>query len=82
MNIIDDFSSFVWSILLKDKSSAFKALCDWQRLRENETGEKVGRYRTDHSELCSTQMERWLAECGIHHDLTAPATSAQNGRSE
>jgi hypothetical protein len=32
MNIVDDYSSLPWSITLKNKSSAFEALQNWQRM--------------------------------------------------
>jgi transposase InsO family protein len=82
MHIVDDFSSYIWSIFLKDKASAFSSLCAWQRKRENETGLHVGFYRTDRGELCSNDMKQWLDECGSSQETTAPYTSAQNGRSE
>jgi hypothetical protein len=44
MHVVDDFSLFVWSIPLRDKASAFAALCAWQRLREAETAQTVGTY--------------------------------------
>ena len=82
MHVVDDFSSFVWSIPLRDKSSAFPALCAWQGLREAETSLKVGTYRTDRGELRSHQMESWLSSCAAKQEFTAPYTSAQNGRCE
>jgi len=82
MHIVDDFSSYIWSILLKDKASAFTSLCAWQRKHETEAGVHIGKLCTDHGELCSTEMKQWLNECGATHDTTAPYTSAQNGWSE
>jgi len=46
MDIIDDFSSYAWSIPLAAKSHAFTALQAWERARELETGLKVGIYRS------------------------------------
>jgi hypothetical protein len=60
MNIVDDYTSFTWSIILKNKSDAFSALQTWERARENETGLKVGTYRMDNGELRSNQMKEWL----------------------
>ena len=76
MHIVDDFSSFIWSIPLCDKS------CAWQRLCEAELSLKVGTYHTDHGKLWSNQMEAWLSSCAMKQEFTVPYTSAQNGHSE
>ena len=76
MNIIDDFTCFPWSIILRHKSDAFKALQTWERTRENETGLKVGIYRTDNGELRSMQMREWLESRGTQHQFTAVHFSA------
>jgi hypothetical protein len=82
MHIVDDFSSFIWSIPLCDKSCAFPTLCAWQHLREAELSLKVGTYRTDRGELRSNQMEAWLLSCATKQEFTVPYTSAQNSHSE
>ena len=82
MHIVDDFSSFIWSIPLCDKSCAFSALCAWQCLHEAELSLHVGTYCTDHGELWSSQMEAWLSSCAAKQEFMAPYTSAQNGCSE
>ena len=79
MNIVDDFTSFPWSIPLKVKSDVFPQLQVWERARENETGLRVGMYRTDHGELKSDDMASWLASRGTDHQYTAPDTSAHIG---
>ena len=82
MHIVDDFSSFIWSVPLHDKGCAFPALSAWQHLREAELSLHVGTYCTDCGELWSNQMEAWLSSCAAKQEFTAPYTSAQNGRSE
>jgi len=82
MNIIDDFSSYAWSIPLAAKSDAFTALQAWERARELETGLKVGIYRSDNGELKSASMQQWLLSCRSQQQFTAPYTSAQNSRVE
>jgi hypothetical protein len=82
MNIVDDYTSYPWSIPLKTKDEAFSKLVIWQRERETETNLKVGLYRTDNGELKSDQMADWLASRGIAHQYTAPHTSAHIGRVE
>jgi hypothetical protein len=82
MNIIDDFSSYPWSIILKHKSDAFTALQTWQCTWETETGLTVGIYRTDNGELKSTQMKEWLDSWGTIQQFTAPYISAHIGQVE
>ena len=82
MNIVDDYSSFIWSIPLQDKSCAFPALSAWQCLHEAETSLSVGTFHTDQGELHSNWMEAWLSLCGTKHEFTAPYTSVQNGQAE
>jgi transposase InsO family protein len=82
MDIIDDFSSYAWSIPLAAKSDAFTALQAWERARELETGLKVGIYCSDNGELKSASMQQWLLSCRSQQQFTAPYTSAQNGRVE
>lgn len=82
MNIVDDYSSFPWSVPLKTKDQAYPALKAWQLTRENETGLKVGTYRTDNGELKSSEMNDWLKTRGTNHQFSAPHTSAHIGRVE
>ncbi|KAJ3494946.1 hypothetical protein NLJ89_g10708 [Agrocybe chaxingu] len=53
MNIIDDFSSYIWTILLPNKAEAFQKLKIWETARKTETGLKIGIYHTDNGELKS-----------------------------
>jgi hypothetical protein len=82
MDIIDDFSSYSWSIPLASKSDAFPALEAWTQAREVETGLKVGILRSDNGELKSSSVREWLLTRGTSHQFTAPYTSAHNGRIE
>jgi hypothetical protein len=82
MDIIDDFSSYAWSIPLAAKSDAFPALQAWALAWEVKTNSKVGIYRSDNGELKTESMRDWLLSCGTQHQFTAPYTSAQNGQVE
>jgi transposase InsO family protein len=82
MNIIDDFSGYHWTRLLKAKSDAFRVLREWLDAVETQTGEKLCFLVTDNGELRSGEMTRWCTERGVTHQFTAPYTSAQNGRVE
>jgi len=82
MNVIDDFSSYIWSLPLARKSEAVNVLQAWHCAVENQTGEKLKIIVTDNGELVSNMMTAWYTLHGIHHQLTAPYTSAHNGRAE
>ncbi|KNZ79244.1 hypothetical protein J132_03719 [Termitomyces sp. J132] len=69
-----------WSIPLKSKSNAFPALQGWEKVRELETGTKVGIYHVGHDgKLKSHQMEAWLSSTGSRHKFGAPNTSQHMG---
>jgi hypothetical protein len=82
LDIIDDFSSYAWSIPLPAKSDAFPVLQNWERAHKLECGLKVGIYCSDNGELKTGAMREWLLSCGTQHQFTAPYTFAQNGRVE
>ena len=82
MNIIDDFSGYVWSIPLRSKSDAYPALQSWHKAITVQSGETLCILTTDNGELVSKTMKLWCQSLGIDHQLTAPYTSAQNSRVE
>ena len=82
MNMIDDFSGYVWSIPLRAKSNAFTSLQVWHKAVTVQTGETLHIIVTDNGELVSTAMSNWCCSLGIDHQTTAPYMSAQNGRVE
>jgi hypothetical protein len=80
MNIIDDFTSYIWSILLSSKDEAAKLLPIWQRTVQNQSSAKIKMLVTDNGELVSRSVTDWCSQHGIEHKVTALYTSAQNGR--
>jgi Integrase core domain len=67
MNVIDDFSSYVWSIPVQAKSNAAIALRNWHHAVERQTGEKLRVLVTDNSELVSKSITDWCSLHGIDH---------------
>jgi hypothetical protein len=65
MDLLDDYMSKAWSILLKTKDQAFPELQAWELAQERETGLTVGVYIVDNSELKSKKMEAWIKSWGI-----------------
>ena len=78
MDIVDNYTSFPWSIPLKNKDNMFLELKAWELAQESETGLKVKTYITDNGELKSNKMEAWLKYWGSTQH-TAPHTSAHIG---
>lgn len=82
LDIVDDKTSMSWAIPIPSKEAAFPALRNWVLAREVELGHKLGKFQIDNGELLSTACRAFLAERGYSQRLTAPYTSAQNGRVE
>jgi hypothetical protein len=82
MNVIDEFSSYVWSLPLRNKAEAATVLQHWHRAVENQSGNRLKILVTDNGKLVSKVMEAWCSHFSIDHQLTAPYTSAENGQAE
>jgi transposase InsO family protein len=82
MNLIDDYSGYVWSLPLKSKGEAAFILQKWHRAVENPSGYRLKTLVSDDGELVSNDMAEWCAQFGIDRRRTAPNTSAQNGPAE
>ena len=82
MNVIDDFSGYGWSIPLRAKADASSSLQTWHKAVTVQSGETLQVLVSDNGELVSKETSNWCAKEGIEHQLTAPYTSAQNGRAE
>ena len=83
LNFIDDYSQKCWVYTLKWKSEAFDWFKDWKELVERETKRKVQIFHTDNGgEYSSKEFEGYLRHQGINHQVTAPYTSAQNGKAK
>ena len=78
MNIIDDYSSYVWSLPLYSKSDAAPILKAWLTALEVQTTYCLQSFITDNGELFSLQILDWCSEKGILHLFTAFYTSAHN----
>jgi transposase InsO family protein len=77
--IVDDFSRFTWVFFLQDKSEAKGIVKKFIRIVQNEFELKVKNIRSDNgSEFRNTQVEEFLDEEGIKHELNVPYTLQQN----
>jgi GAG-pre-integrase domain len=82
MNLIDDCTSFIWTIHLPSKSAADPALCQWELIHEQETGLRVGVFCVDNGELKLSALTAYFESRGTQIEFTAPHTSAHNGHAE
>jgi hypothetical protein len=67
MNIIDDFSSYVWSLSLRSKGKSASVLQHWHCAVTNQTGDKLKIMITDNGELVSNIIANWCSAHGINH---------------
>jgi transposase InsO family protein len=75
--IVDDYSRFTWVFFLHDKFETQETL---KRFLQNEFELKVKKIRSDNgSEFKNLQVEEYLKEKGIKHELSAPYMPQQNG---
>jgi len=82
MNLINDFSGYVWSIPLHAKSEACKAIQIWHKAVTTQTDDAVKILISDNGELISKDVYDWCDTEGIDHQLMAPYTSAHNRRAK
>ncbi|KAL1207757.1 Retrovirus-related Pol polyprotein from transposon TNT 1-94 [Cardamine amara subsp. amara] len=78
--LIDDHSRYMWTALLKEKSSAFEKFKNFKNLVEKETGTRIKTFRTDRGgEFVSQEFNEYCANAGIQRHLTTPYSPQQNG---
>ena len=82
MNVIDNYSSYVWTIPLRSKADACSAFQTWHKAVTVQTGDKLCILTTDNGELVSAAMRDFCQSEGIDHRQTALYTSAHNERAE
>ena len=75
MNIIDNFSGYVWSIPLCAKSNAFSAFQNWHKAVMVQSSNTLCIIISDNGELVLKPMSNWCQSLGINHQCTAPYTS-------
>jgi nicotinamidase-related amidase len=73
--IVDDYSHFTWVFFLHDKSEMQEVLKKFLKRAQNEFDAKVKNIRSDNdSKFKNTQVEDYLNQEGIKHEILAPYT--------
>ncbi|GFY17645.1 retrovirus-related Pol polyprotein from transposon TNT 1-94 [Trichonephila clavipes] len=83
LSIIDDYSRKVTVFAIRNKSDVFHTFIRFQKRAERFLSRKVIAVRTDGGlEFCNKDMDSFLTELGIKHEVTNSYTPEMNGVAE
>lgn len=83
ITFIDDYSRKTYVYFLKQKSETFEIIKEFKVFVETQTGKKLKVLRTDNGgEYVNKNVDGFLREHGIKHQLTIAYTPQQNGVAE
>ncbi|GFW39992.1 retrovirus-related Pol polyprotein from transposon TNT 1-94 [Trichonephila clavipes] len=83
LSIIDDYSRKVTVFPIRNKSDVFHTFIRFQKRAERFLSRKVIAVRTDGGlEFCNKDMDNFLTELGIKHEVTNSYTPEMNGVTE
>ncbi|KAJ9512410.1 hypothetical protein QJQ45_012969 [Haematococcus lacustris] len=83
VTVLDEYSSLVAVVLIKQKSDAPAAIIDMLTQLQRQTGRRVVALRSDRGgEYMGDEMQHWLRAQGITHQQTAPYSPEMNGSAE
>jgi hypothetical protein len=78
--LVDDFSRFMWVMILGSKGEAADAIRRAQAAAETESGRKLRVLRTDNGgEFTAAEFTAYCADEGIQRHYSAPYSPQQNG---
>jgi transposase InsO family protein len=78
--IVDDYSRFTWIFFLFDKFQVRDKVKTFVRRAQKEFGLPIKKIRSNNgTKFKNTQVEEFLDEEGIKHELSTPYTPQQNG---
>ncbi|GKA55642.1 retrovirus-related pol polyprotein from transposon TNT 1-94 [Tanacetum coccineum] len=79
--IVDDYSRYTWTRIIKDKTEAFDQFKIFSMKIQNQLGSSIVSIRTDHGREFDNevQFEEFCNANGITHNFSAPRTPQSNG---
>ncbi|GKD27608.1 retrovirus-related pol polyprotein from transposon TNT 1-94, partial [Tanacetum coccineum] len=79
--IVDDYSRYTWTRLLKDKTEAFDQFEIFSKKIQNQLGCTIVSIRTDHGREFDNEVQfgEFCNANGITHNFSAPRTPQSNG---
>lgn len=78
--LIDDYSRYMWSILLREKGETFDKFKIFKAIVEGETKKTIKTLRMDRGgEFTSNEFRAFCEKSGINRHLTSPYSPQQNG---
>ncbi|GKA87196.1 retrovirus-related pol polyprotein from transposon TNT 1-94 [Tanacetum coccineum] len=79
--IVDDYSRYIWTRFLKDKTDAFNNFKIFSKKIQNQLGCTIVSIRTDHSREFDNEVQfgEFCNANGITHNFSAPRTPQSNG---
>jgi hypothetical protein len=79
MSMLDNYSSYLWTELLKTKDQAADFIIAWHARVSRRHGRILRTLQINNGELKSKKLDAWAAGLGIEVRYTAPYSSSQNG---
>jgi transposase InsO family protein len=78
--VVDDFSRYMWVVVLGSKGEAVNAIRRTQATAEAECGRKLRVLRTDNGgEFTAAKFTSYCADEGVQCDYSTPYSPQQNG---
>jgi len=78
--IVDDFSTYTWTLFLAAKNDTFHAFKRLAKMLENEKSSKIMSIQSDHGgKFQNERLKHFCEKHGIKHSFSAPRTPQQNG---
>lgn len=83
MTFIDDYSRYIFTYFLKQKSEAFDTFLQFIAMAEKQTGKTLKQFRSDNGkEYMNSKFKTYFQNRGILHQTTVSYTPQQNGIAE
>jgi hypothetical protein len=81
--VLDDFSHYLWTFPLRQKSDTFPALSHFFVWVSTQFGHTIRSIQCDNGREFYNNVSRdFFLSCGVHFCMSCPYTSPQNGRTE